>query len=167
MHASFTCSSHIHQLLHVCHSAVVHRSAAVHRLADNSWQRIATNALSISLSSRVIEQTHSCVRARVRPTPVCPCVQLSGTRFADLAIHTDTKRAFAEVLKYEHATEVQELSFKPTLAGNDVLAKAKTGTGKTLAFLVPVLEAILAVSATVNHHTVQNGEQSASLFVSL
>lgn len=61
-------------------------------------------------------------------------------RFTDLPIHADTKRAFVEILRYEHATKVQKDSLPPCLAGSDVLAKAKTGTGKTLAFLVPVIE---------------------------
>jgi ATP-dependent RNA helicase MSS116 len=70
---------------------------------------------------------------------------LTELRFADLPIHADTKRAFAEILKYEHATKVQSESLPPCLAGSDVLAKAKTGTGKTLAFLVPVLEMLVSI----------------------
>ncbi|KAJ9286023.1 putative ATP-dependent RNA helicase mss116, mitochondrial [Paecilomyces variotii] len=40
-------------------------------------------------------------------------------------------------------TEVQSLTINETLKGDDVLAQAKTGTGKTLAFLVPVMQNIL------------------------
>lgn len=38
----------------------------------------------------------------------------------------------AEVFKYEFCTKVQAQSLPPCLSGQDVLAKAKTGTGKTL-----------------------------------
>lgn len=39
-------------------------------------------------------------------------------------------------------TEVQAQTLPVCLSGVDTLAKAKTGTGKTLAFLVPALEII-------------------------
>ncbi len=37
-------------------------------------------------------------------------------------------------------TPVQALSVPPGLAGKDIVATAQTGTGKTLAFLIPMLE---------------------------
>jgi ATP-dependent RNA helicase MSS116 len=44
------------------------------------------------------------------------------------------------VLQYELMTKVQEASLPACLTGRDVLARAKTGTGKTLAFLIPSIE---------------------------
>ena len=40
-------------------------------------------------------------------------------------------------------TPVQAAAIPQALEGKDVLATAQTGTGKTLAFLVPVLEKLL------------------------
>jgi ATP-dependent RNA helicase RhlE len=40
-------------------------------------------------------------------------------------------------------TPVQAAAIPPALAGQDVLATAQTGTGKTLAFLIPILEQFL------------------------
>lgn len=40
-------------------------------------------------------------------------------------------------------TDVQRLTINETLDGTDVIAQAKTGTGKTLAFLMPVIQHIL------------------------
>ncbi len=37
-------------------------------------------------------------------------------------------------------TPVQSLTFDTILAGNDIIAEAQTGTGKTLAFLLPIFE---------------------------
>ncbi|KAI5291720.1 hypothetical protein KEM54_001252 [Ascosphaera aggregata] len=43
----------------------------------------------------------------------------------------------------ENMTDVQRLTINATLLGNDVLAQAKTGTGKTLGFLIPVIQNML------------------------
>ena len=51
-----------------------------------------------------------------------------------LSIDPNTKRALAEVLRYEFMTVVQEQSCPVALTGVDVLAKAKTGTGKTIRY---------------------------------
>ncbi|KAA8651519.1 hypothetical protein EYZ11_002734 [Aspergillus tanneri] len=40
-------------------------------------------------------------------------------------------------------TDVQKMTIEHTLSGHDVLAQAKTGTGKTLAFLLPVIQKML------------------------
>jgi len=40
-------------------------------------------------------------------------------------------------------TPVQALAVPPALAGKDLVATAQTGTGKTLAFLLPMLESLL------------------------
>ena len=53
------------------------------------------------------------------------------------AIHKAVERmGFAEM------TEVQEKTIPVMLAGRDVIAKAPTGTGKTCAFGIPMLEAM-------------------------
>lgn len=43
---------------------------------------------------------------------------------------------------YEEPSPIQEESIPIALAGRDVLARAKNGTGKTGAYLIPVLEKI-------------------------
>jgi ATP-dependent RNA helicase RhlE len=37
-------------------------------------------------------------------------------------------------------TPVQALAIEPALAGKDVVATAQTGTGKTLAFVLPIVQ---------------------------
>ena len=48
-----------------------------------------------------------------------------------------------EASNYETATPVQEQVIPPILAGRDVIASAQTGTGKTAAFLLPVMNQLL------------------------
>jgi ATP-dependent RNA helicase DeaD len=57
--------------------------------------------------------------------------------FADMGLDP----RLVEVLKrqnFVNSTEVQEQAIPVALEGKDVIARAKTGTGKTLAFLVPI-----------------------------
>ncbi len=48
-----------------------------------------------------------------------------------------------EASNYETATPVQEQVIPPILSGRDVIASAQTGTGKTAAFLLPVMNQLL------------------------
>jgi ATP-dependent RNA helicase RhlE len=52
----------------------------------------------------------------------------------------------ANLLKngFTQPTPVQELAIEPALAGRNVVATAQTGTGKTLAFVLPLLQSLLA-----------------------
>lgn len=43
---------------------------------------------------------------------------------------------------YTNCTKVQAETLPATLRGMDVVVKAKTGTGKTLAFLIPGIERV-------------------------
>ncbi|KAH8434198.1 DEAD/DEAH box helicase [Aspergillus melleus] len=52
-------------------------------------------------------------------------------------------RTITERMNITDMTDVQKMTIADTLKGGDVLAQAKTGTGKTLAFLLPVLQSIL------------------------
>ena len=45
-----------------------------------------------------------------------------------------------DALGYEFATPVQALAIPPAIAGKDILATARTGTGKTAAFVLPILQ---------------------------
>ncbi len=47
-----------------------------------------------------------------------------------------------EVLGYEEPTPIQQESIPPLLAGRDLLGQAATGTGKTAAFTLPLLQRI-------------------------
>jgi ATP-dependent RNA helicase RhlE len=44
---------------------------------------------------------------------------------------------------FVHPTAVQSQTISPALAGHDVVATAQTGTGKTLAFVLPLLESLI------------------------
>lgn len=49
---------------------------------------------------------------------------------------------------YEHPTPIQAQSIPPALAGRDLLLSAQTGSGKTAAFVLPMLDKIIRDKAT-------------------
>jgi ATP-dependent RNA helicase RhlE len=67
--------------------------------------------------------------------------------FDSLGLAEPLLRAVAE-LGYEKPTPVQEQSIPLVLAGRDLMAGAQTGTGKTAAFALPILQRLLAHAST-------------------
>jgi len=57
--------------------------------------------------------------------------------------------------RYTHMTPVQAGTLPIIISGVDVLAKAKTGTGKTLAFLIPSIEVSAAAFLVRIHLYIQ------------
>jgi ATP-dependent RNA helicase DeaD len=64
-----------------------------------------------------------------------------ATGFAELELRPELVRALAR-LGYEEPTPIQRLAIPALLAGRDLLGQAATGTGKTAAFALPVLQRI-------------------------
>ncbi|KAF5089040.1 DEAD/DEAH box helicase [Methanobacterium aggregans] len=59
--------------------------------------------------------------------------------FKDLDISVELERAVAD-MGFEEATPIQSLAIPHVLNGKDVIGQAQTGTGKTAAFGIPILE---------------------------
>jgi ATP-dependent RNA helicase RhlE len=62
--------------------------------------------------------------------------------FSELPISLYLKERLSSA-RFSAPTPVQAEAIPPALEGKDVLATAQTGTGKTLAFLIPVIERLL------------------------
>ena len=58
-------------------------------------------------------------------------------------LHPSSKRALTEVMGLKTMTEIQSKTYAAALSGRDVLGRARTGTGKTVAFLLPAIERVL------------------------
>lgn len=67
-------------------------------------------------------------------------------KFTDIDLHQSLQRAIAE-RGYTDLTPVQERTLAKTLAGADVAVQSQTGTGKTAAFLITILQAFLRTGA--------------------
>ena len=62
--------------------------------------------------------------------------------FSTLKLHTDLLRGLKE-LGFPRPTPIQADAIPPAMAGRDVLACATTGSGKTAAFLLPILHRLM------------------------
>jgi ATP-dependent RNA helicase DeaD len=72
-------------------------------------------------------------------TPERPAEYLAEVGFDELALSPEIRRAIAD-RGYTHPTPVQAQAFDPVMQGKDLIVRSKTGTGKTAAFGLPLLE---------------------------
>jgi ATP-dependent RNA helicase RhlE len=63
------------------------------------------------------------------------------TTFSELPLSSALQRKLA-VAQFIKLTPIQERAIPPALEGRDVIGTAQTGTGKTLAFLIPLIETL-------------------------
>jgi superfamily II DNA/RNA helicase len=63
--------------------------------------------------------------------------------FTEFGLHPDLMEGIA-ASGYEIATPIQEKVIPPILEGKDIIASAQTGTGKTAAFLLPLIHRLLS-----------------------
>jgi ATP-dependent RNA helicase RhlE len=66
----------------------------------------------------------------------------AAARFSEMPVSPYMKERLAAA-KFVSPTPVQAATIPQALEGKDILATAQTGTGKTLAFLIPVIEKLL------------------------
>lgn len=75
-------------------------------------------------------------------------------RFDELGLNDKILEAIS-YMDYEKASEIQELTIPAILDGKDILACAQTGTGKTAAFMLPIL----------NHISVEDNHDLSTLII--
>ena len=67
--------------------------------------------------------------------------QIRMTTFSELPLSSALQRKLAAA-QFTNLTPIQERAIPPALEGRDVIGTAQTGTGKTLAFLIPLIETL-------------------------
>jgi ATP-dependent RNA helicase DDX18/HAS1 len=88
-----------------------------------------------------------------------PTVEGEPQKFTELGLSEKTLRAIND-MGFETMTEIQRRTIPPLLAGRDVLGAAKTGSGKTLSFLIPAVEMLSAL-----RFKPRNGKNMLPLYV--
>jgi ATP-dependent RNA helicase RhlE len=95
--------------------------------------------------------THSLtLESILNPEPLVPARRItqeeaSAVHFNDFEISQSLKDRLAAA-KFVTPTPVQAGAIPPALEGEDILATASTGTGKTLSFLVPMIDRLESIS---------------------
>lgn len=74
--------------------------------------------------------------------------------FKELNISEPILRALTHK-KYENPTPVQEKAIPPALEGHDLLGIAQTGTGKTAAFAIPIIQQLDEARAQERRHEIK------------
>ncbi len=72
---------------------------------------------------------------------------MSTKSFADLNLSAEALHAL-ERAGFEHPTPIQAQAIPPALLGRDVIGIAATGTGKTVAFLLPIIDRLAGKTGT-------------------
>ena len=70
------------------------------------------------------------------------------TAFTDLGLSEAVLQTI-DGLGYEEPTPIQEHAIPPLMLGKDIIAQAQTGTGKTAAFAIPLVEAVDTANRSV------------------
>jgi ATP-dependent RNA helicase RhlE len=73
------------------------------------------------------------------------------TQFTDFTLLPALQKKLAQA-NFTTPTPVQEGAIPPALEGRDVLATAQTGTGKTLSFLIPIIEGLQKTAKAPEQH---------------
>jgi len=88
----------------------------------------------------------------LNPEPLTPSRTITATEdtaaeqvFTDFAL-TDSLKARLTAAGFVKPTPVQAGAIPPALEGDDILATASTGTGKTLSFLIPMIDRLEEIS---------------------
>ena len=67
-----------------------------------------------------------------------PKIKLAMTTFKDLNLTKQLLNALNDI-GFENPTPIQEKAFPIVMSGKDAVGIAQTGTGKTFAYLLPIL----------------------------
>ncbi|EME82787.1 uncharacterized protein MYCFIDRAFT_211157 [Pseudocercospora fijiensis CIRAD86] len=117
--------------------------------AQQCFRRIDATRFAVSRSAPAIRSLHQSAIRRQEYTDTDSDSTTPLTKFADLGssgvLHDNVVRTLTRDMGLDTMTEVQAKTINEALKGQDVIAQAKTGTGKTLAFLLPILQRIIEV----------------------
>jgi ATP-dependent RNA helicase RhlE len=94
------------------------------------------------------ESSQSVAASEIEIDPLTGLPFLKNVHFNDFNI-SESLKARLHAAGFKTPTPVQAKAIPPALLGQDILATASTGTGKTLSFLIPMIQKMDATSTLV------------------
>src|SRR5271155_1746569 len=82
------------------------------------------------------------------------------TTFTELPLSAALQQKLAAA-QFITLTPIQARAIAPALEGKDVIGTAQTGTGKTLAFLIPIIEMLRAESSKTESSKAESKTESS------
>ncbi|KAF1813775.1 DEAD-domain-containing protein [Eremomyces bilateralis CBS 781.70] len=170
----------MHRALSRCQSAGITsallRNVRVARIAGLQRVAAAPSTAFIPSASRFLHIQQSLRQTAEATRSHEPSVDYHGpiSRFEELGergmAHPAIVQALTKQMGLENMTDVQAATVGKALSGIDMAAQARTGTGKTLAFLVPILHRIIeenpALAARSSHSPLASMDDSRALVIS-
>lgn len=118
----------------------------------NSAKTQRQRQLSFSGSEESDAPAIGTIKPSNNDAPLDPLLEpASDKTFADLGIIESLCEACAE-LKFHRPTKIQAEAIPHALEGRDLIGLAETGSGKTAAFALPILQGLIAHMYTFPHH---------------
>lgn len=100
---------------------------------------IQTSSIPTRCTPQIRHFTYTRVRREEQLEAITSFSQLSEKQL----VHDGIVKSITAGMGLSNMTEVQSATVRSALQGTDVIAQAKTGTGKTLAFLIPILQRMI------------------------
>ncbi|WP_238438616.1 DEAD/DEAH box helicase, partial [Frankia nepalensis] len=104
-------------------------------MSDTAQEQTRSDPLSVTATPLTTTDTTT-IAEQADPT------EQAKLTFADLGVRAETVEALAAA-GIIHPFAIQELTLPLALAGTDIIGQARTGTGKTLGFGIPLVQKVL------------------------
>ncbi|CDU20921.1 ATP-dependent RNA helicase DBP9, putative [Plasmodium yoelii] len=72
--------------------------------------------------------------------------------FDNILLDVRLRKALLYLFKFKHPTKIQKISIPSILKGNDTILNAKTGSGKTMAYLIPAIQRLIKFNIDEKEH---------------
>ena len=127
-----------------------HRSSKGHPSSKKNNSSQKSNAKQSNAKRPAPDTSKLTLESILNPEPLAPARHItqdeaSALNFTDFNISAELKQRLTDA-GFVTPTPVQAGAIPPALEGDDILATASTGTGKTLSFLVPMIERLDEIS---------------------
>ena len=112
----------------------VRKSKAVEKARETE---VSTEAAEVVMATQRLQEKQTAQAER----EMQPEQEKQGMRYVDADIHPSILRAVAE-MGFETMSPIQEQAIPALLKGRDIIGQAQTGTGKTAAFGIPMIQSV-------------------------